>query len=296
MKPLVSVIVATYRRDEALKNALCSLKQQSYLPIEIIVVDDNDDAQWNTQVESIVEELKNTSPSITLRYIANHPNQGSANTRNKGIFSANGLYVTFLDDDDIYLPEKIEKQVLFMEKEGLDFSITDLCLYNENDKLVDKRTRGYLNGASDKDLFENHLKYHLTGTDTLMFRTEYIKKIGGFPPIDVGDEFYLMQRAIENGGRFGYLPECHVKAYVHTGEGGLSSGQGKIDGENALYEHKKKYFHLLSKKTVKYIKARHFAVLAYAQLRMKNIGSFFKNTVFGFFSAPVMFCRILLNR
>ena len=69
-----------------------------------------------------------------------------------------------------------------------------------------------------------------------MFKKEYLTKIGGFPPINVGDEFYLMHRAINGGGAFGYLPGCQVKAYVQTGEGGLSSGDGKIKGENALYE------------------------------------------------------------
>ena len=130
----------------------------------------------------------------------------------------------------------------------------------------------------------------------MMFRRDYILSIGGFPPINVGDEFYLMQRAIEKGGIFGYLPECDVKAYVHMGEVGLSGGQGKIEGENALYEHKKQYFDRLQPNTVKYIKARHHAVLAYAYLRMRNMGNCLKNSALGFFSSPTMFFRILLNR
>lgn len=296
MKPLVSVIVATYRRDATLKNALHSLRLQSYSPIEIVIVDDNDEAEWNDRVSSTVKELEETAPSIKLKHIVNHPNQGSAKTRNIGIFAAEGEYITFLDDDDVYLAEKIENQACFMKKEGLDYSITDLFLYNERDRLVDKRIRSYARGISCEELFECHLKHHLTGTDTLMFRTDYIRKIGGFPPINVGDEFYLMQRAIENGGNFGYLPVCDVKAYVHTDGGGLSGGEGKIKGENDLYAHKQKYFDRLSKKTVKYIKARHYAVLAYAYLRMKSYGKFLKNMALSFFTAPIMFFSIMLSR
>ena len=88
-----------------------------------------------------------------------------------------------------------------------------------------------------------------------MFQTEYLKKIGGFSPIDVGDDFYLMMKAIKGGGKFGYAPYNEIKAYVHKGEnGGLSSGQEKIKGENALFEYKKEFFHSLRRKDIRYIK------------------------------------------
>ena len=296
MKPLVSVIVATYRRDVALIEALRSLKEQNYPHIEIVLVDDNDDLEWNRKIERIVADFREAFPNVILQYITNHPNRGSAETRNIGIRAATGEYVTFLDDDDLYLAEKVGRQVLFMEERNLDYSITDLFLYGENGKLADRRIRSYIKETSAQFLLEYHLKYHMTGTDTMMFRREYLLSIGGFPPINVGDEFYLMQRAIENGGSFGYLAGCDIKAYIHTGEGGLSSGQGKVNGENELYEHKKKYFELLDSKTVKYIKVRHQVVLAYAYLRMGSVRNCFKNLVLGCFSSPIMFLKILLAR
>ena len=296
INPLVSIIVATYRREDVLWNALSSLSSQSYSNIEVVLVDDNDDLQWNTRVRDVVERFGEKYPSVRFQYIVNHPNRGSAETRNIGISVANGDYITFLDDDDIYLPDKVKQQVAFMEQKQLDYSITDLYLYNENGKLVDKRTRGYLTTANEHKLFECHMKYHITGTDAMMFRKDYIVKIGGFPPIDVGDEFHLMQRAIEHEGKFGYLPVCDIMAYVHTREGGLSSGQGKINGENALYDHKKKYFCGLTRKTVKYIKTRHYAVLAYAYLRMGQIWKFLLNSMFGFFISPVLFFSVLFSR
>jgi len=48
----------------------------------------------------------------------------------------------------------------------------------------------------------------------MMFCREYLLKIGGFPPIDVGDEFYLMKEAICGGGNFAYIQGCHVMAYI----------------------------------------------------------------------------------
>ncbi len=293
----VSVIVATYKREQELKQALISLCNQDYKDFEIVLVDDNGQEEWNAKVKDIVDAVQAEYPNVPLQYIVNSPNQGSAKTRNIGIEKANGEYVTFLDDDDIYLPSKITNQVTFMQENNLDYSITDLDLFNQEEKLVDKRTRSYIKETSTEALRVYHLKYHITGTDTMMFKKEYLDAIGGFAPIDVGDEFYLMQRAIEGAGKFGYLPKCDVKAYIHTGENaGVSSGQGKIDGENALYEYKKRFFDKLSKRDVRYIKMRHNAVLAFANVRMKKYFMFLILGIKSFLCSPIQSVVLILKR
>ncbi len=289
----VSVVVATYKRETELKKALESLAEQTYTCMEIILIDDNGNDEWNGKVFEIVDGFRKRYPDIVLEYIVNNPNQGSAKTRNIGINSAKGDYVTFLDDDDIYLPDKIRKQVEFMETNQYDYSITDLRLYNKDGKEIDRRIRSYIKETTVEALRMYHLKYHITGTDTMMFKKEYLIQIGGFAPIDVGDEFYLMQRAIEGGGKFGYLPECDIKAFVHTGDDGLSSGDGKINGENTLYEYKKKFFNQLEASDVRYIKMRHYAVIAYAELRRKDYGQFISNVMKSFFASPCRFFTIL---
>ena len=290
---LVSVVVATYKREAELKNALESLAKQTYPNMEIVLVDDNGNDEWNSKVSETVEVFRNRYPKIKLECIVNNSNQGSSKTRNIGIHSANGDYITFLDDDDIYLPDKIRKQVEFMETNQCDYSITDLILYNEDDKKINRRIRCYIKDTTVESLRLYHLKYHMTGTDTIMFKKEYLIQIGGFASIDVGDEFYLMQRAIEEGGKFGYLPGCDIKAYVHTGDGGLSSGDGKIKGENALYEYKKTFFNQLEAGDIRYIKMRHYAVIAYAELRRKNYVKFISNAMKSFFASPCNFFTIL---
>ena len=293
---LVSVVIATYHREGELKKALESLSTQSYLNMEIILVDDNGDIGWNKRVHEIVDTFRNSHQNVSLNYIVNDFNKGSAETRNIGINAANGEYITFLDDDDVYLPDKIKKQVEFMEVGEYDYSITDLILYNENDKEIDKRIRSYIKDMSSLSLMTYHLKYHMTGTDTMMFRKEYLTEIGGFAPIDVGDEFYLMQRAIEGGGKLGYQPGCEIKAYIHTGENaGVSSGNRKIEGENDLFNYKKQYFPKLEPKVVKYIKARHYAVLSFAEIRRKKYGAFLINAFKSFFSSPVACVDILMR-
>ena len=296
MKHLVSVVIATYRRDESLKKALLSLSEQTYNNIEILLIDDNDDPVWNEKVSQIKNEFSAQFPNIDCSLIVNHPNLGSAKARNVGIFAAKGSYITFLDDDDIYLPEKIEVQLAAMVKENADYGFTDLYLYNENEKLTDKRVRSYIKQTDPSALQVYHLMYHMTGTDTFMFNSQYLNSIGGFEAIDVGDEFYLMQKAIKGGGKFCYLPRCDVKAYVHTENNGLSSGTQKADGENQLYAYKKQFFGSLTAKQKRYIKVRHYAVLAFAGLHQRNLGDFLVNAIKAGFVSPLISFKILLNR
>lgn len=286
----VSVIVATYRRQETLQRALGSLGDQTYPDMEIIVVDDNDEPEWNRLTESVVRRYPN------VRYIQNHPNMGSAKTRNIGIEAVRGEYITFLDDDDEYLPRKVERQAGFMRKNGLDYCLTNLDLYYENGILCEHRRRDYIEKTDADSLLAYHLMHHMTGTDVMMFRRDYLMKIGMFDPINVGDEFYLMQKAILGGGRFGWLDGCDVRAYVHTGEGGLSSGDGKIKGEMALYEDKKRFFDRLSRDQVRYIKTRHYAVLAFAEIRRRHYLAFVGNAAGAAFTSPGDCLRVLRQK
>lgn len=295
-EPLVSVIVATYRREDTLRDALDSLRKQTYRNFEIILVDDNDLDAWNEKVERISQTFSRENPEITLRCIANHPHLGSAEARNAGVAIANGEYVTFLDDDDIYLPEKIAAQVLTMAAYSADYSVTDLDLYYTNEKLSEHRVHSYITSTDRDSLFKYHLLYHLTGTDTMMFRCDYLQRIGGFGSIDVGDEFDLMLKAIDGGGKFIYLNRCDVKAYVHIGDEGLSSGARKIHGENRLFALKKKYFAGMNSAEIRYIKVRHYAVLAFAGLRMKRPIYAFQNGVRSFAADPVQCVRLCFER
>ncbi len=292
----VSVIVATYQRTKELNRALDSLATQTYDNLEIILVDDNQSPAWNEKVAAIVEDFMRRNPTVSMKVIVNRRNQGSAKTRNIGISESSGQFVTFLDDDDMYLPDKVKNQVSFMLKGNYDFSITDLFLYNHNGKLVDKRIRNYLVDAKAEELGKFHMMYHLTGTDTLMFKRDYLIRIGGFGPANVGDEYYLMQRAIAAKGSFGYLPVCDVKAFIHTDDDGVSSGDGKIRGENALYEYKMTHFEQIDRKAKRYIRMRHYAVLAFAELRRRRMVPFAKNAVISFLCDPISCIKLVVNR
>ncbi len=296
MQPLISVIVATYKHDDMLLRALNSLASQTYKNFEIIVVDDNANEEYNSRVNDVITRFRQENENIKLNYIVNKTNLGSAKTRNVGIDASNGEYVTFLDDDDLYLPENLEKQVENMLKTGADYGLTDIILYYDDESLCEQRIRNYIKSYKKEDLIRYHLRYHLSGTDTLIFKKDYLEKIGKFGNIDFGDEFLLMLKAIENDGKFTYLPGCYIRAYIHRGEVGLSNGESKINGENTVFEIRKKYFGYLSKDDQKFVITRHFLVLAFAEFRRRKYFKAAYNGVRAFFVSPVNFLRHIKER
>ena len=103
---VVSVIIPTYKRPKELERAIISVKNQTYKNIEIIVVDDNaNDIEQRKSTEQVVKKYEN------IVYIQNKENLGGSKTRNIGIENAKGKYIAFLDDDDEFLPNKIEQQI-----------------------------------------------------------------------------------------------------------------------------------------------------------------------------------------
>ena len=290
---LVSVIIPTYKRDKALLRALDSIVEQTYKNLEVVLINDCVEAEWRDKVSEMAKPYRE---SLNLVLVHNEGKHGSAGARDAGISVAKGTYVTFLDDDDYYLPEKVESQLSVMIESDADFSITDLEQYDENGKFVEKRERTYIASTDSESLLKYHYLYHMTCTDTLMFKKEYLEKIGGFNCADMGDEFYLIEKAIENGGKFCYDRSCHVRTVIHTKEFGVSNGESKIRGEEALFLHKKGKFDRFTKKEIRQITVRYKMVLAYAYYRMRRFGPFIKYMLAAAFTSPAMTVKYLIKR
>jgi glycosyltransferase involved in cell wall biosynthesis len=111
--PKVSVIVPTHNRPETLPRALCSVLNQSYRDIEVIVVDD---ASRSDAAREVTENL--AKADTRLRYIRRSQCGGAAAARNTGIAGARGQFLAFQDDDDEWLPGKLQNQVELMERLG----------------------------------------------------------------------------------------------------------------------------------------------------------------------------------
>lgn len=126
MKPLISVIMPTYNCGRFIKESIDSVLAQSYTNWEIIIVDDcsTDDT----------ERIVGTYEDSRIHYMRNERNIGTALTRNKALLEAKGKYIAFLDADDVWLPEKLEKQLAFMQDKGYAFTYHNYIEIDEDSK------------------------------------------------------------------------------------------------------------------------------------------------------------------
>lgn len=283
MNEKVSIIIPTYKRNELLSRAIDSSLAQTYLNIEILVIDDNTpNSSYRAQTEKIMDKYSHNNKVI---YLKNKENVGGSLARNRGIQAASGEFVTFLDDDDEYNPNKVERQLAFMVKNGCDMSFSDISLVNEKGKLVDYRCFADIPQFNRETLLKYHIMRHITGTPTFMYKREKLVDIGGFDDVSMGQEFYLMIKTIEKGLCVAYLNGCDVVAYRHS-SGGISFGNNKIKGEKELFDFKQKYYHLFSNREKKFIKFRHFAVMAVAYKRNRNYIRMFSCAVLMVLESP----------
>ncbi len=116
-EPMVSVIIATYNRANTICAAVDSVLEQTYPNIELIVVDDG-------STDDTAEILNRYGDKIQVVY---QDNAGPAVARNRGVELSSGEIIAFLDSDDLWLPEKIEKQVKALERFG---NSVPCCLCN----------------------------------------------------------------------------------------------------------------------------------------------------------------------
>lgn len=111
-RPKVSVIIPTYKRSEMLCRAIDSVLNQTYPNIEIIVVDDNNpDTEWRSLTSN---RMSSYVYNEKIRYICHQSNRNGSAARNTGLKEATGDIITFLDDDDVYLHNKVEIQVNYL--------------------------------------------------------------------------------------------------------------------------------------------------------------------------------------
>jgi glycosyltransferase involved in cell wall biosynthesis len=112
-KPFISVVIPTFNRVQQVQTALTSVLAQTYGEFEVIVVDDGSSDGTENALRSLI--AARASNGIQVRYIF-QPNQGQSVARNRGAGEARGEWVAFLDSDDVWFPEKLERQVEAIEK------------------------------------------------------------------------------------------------------------------------------------------------------------------------------------
>jgi glycosyltransferase involved in cell wall biosynthesis len=112
--PRVSVIIPTHNRPDRLPRAVASVLNQTFRDVEIVIVDD-------ASADDAAEVVARQDPRI--RYVRHGSPKGACGARNTGIRLARGEFVGFLDDDDEWLPEKLQRQVRVFEASPSDVGV-----------------------------------------------------------------------------------------------------------------------------------------------------------------------------
>jgi glycosyltransferase involved in cell wall biosynthesis len=172
--PLVSIIIPTYKRSEKLSRAILSVLKQSYSNIEVLVVSDNEpDDEYSKNAQMTVDSFKDNRVKLVLQ---EHHKNGAA-ARNCGIKASKGELIAFLDDDDFWDRDKLEKQVRVIA--DLDDSWGGVSCLNKiykGGKLI-RLQQGYKSGKLYKKLLMRRVE---VSTDTILLRRKALFDAGLF--------------------------------------------------------------------------------------------------------------------
>lgn len=168
---LVSIIVPVYNAEKFLKDTINTVLSQTYNNWELILIDDCSTDNSKDLIEKYVKK------DARINYFKQEKNGGPAFARNKGIELSNGRYICFLDADDLWEKEKIEKQVNFMNETDSAFSFTGYEFTDENGKPNGKKVF-----VPNTINYNQALKNTTIWTSTVMFDMSKLSKKDVYMP------------------------------------------------------------------------------------------------------------------
>lgn len=208
--PLVSVIIPTYKRTDYLKLTLHSVLNQTFKDFEIIVVDDGTPNDENLLLCQTFNKVK---------YIKIENSGGPARPRNIGIRESKGKYIAFVDDDDLWLSNKLEKQLAILENHP-EFGLVHCCCQVIDEKGIEKKE--IIGRPGSLGTKHGDVSLRMIGNWTLMMPTPLIRRevialVGFFNedmPSAGEDTEYWSRCSFET--KFYYIDESLVQYRVHT--------------------------------------------------------------------------------
>lgn len=162
---LVSIITPTYNCGKFIGRTIESVQAQTYPNWEMIIVDDRS----TDDTKEIVERYRKEDPRI--RYYLLEVNSGAAVARTRAMAEAKGAYMAFLDSDDIWMADKLERQLAFMEEKGYAFTCTAYEQIDEEDRPLNKVIKTVKKTSYNRLLLDCPV-----GNSTVMYNVEVMGK------------------------------------------------------------------------------------------------------------------------
>ncbi len=193
MNDLVSIITPSYNTAKYITDTIDSVLKQTYENWEMIIVDDCSTDNTDDVVQAYLTDTR-------IRYLKNEKNSGAAISRNYALREAKGKWIAFLDSDDTWAPEKLEKQIAFMKQNDYKFTCTDyrICLNGE--------WMPYINTAPNITTKRKLYNYCYFSTITVMYDREYVGLVQ-IADLKKNNDYAMWFQIIEKSPCY-RLPEC----------------------------------------------------------------------------------------
>lgn len=178
MNNLVSVIIPYYKKKNYIKKCLESVCKQSYQNFEVIIVYDDPDL---SDISFLKKLIKN---NCKIKILLNRKNLGAGLSRNRGIQSARGKFVAFLDSDDYWKRNKLSYQIKFMIKNKINFSFTSYYIVDGSLNKIKKIN------AKKQLTHQNLLESCDIGLSTVVLKRSILKNLK-FPNLNTKEDYVL---------------------------------------------------------------------------------------------------------
>lgn len=212
---LVSVIVPIYNAEDFMRETLDSILAQTYKDIEIMCIDDMSTDSSRDIIAEYASKYDNIRPILL------EENAGVSNARNTGIANARGRYIAFLDSDDVWLPEKIEKQINFMKENNYAFTFTSYRFMDSDSNPLNTIVR-----AKDELTYKKLLRHNAISCLTVIIDREHIEDI--YMPKIHHEDYAAWLRILKRGHKAYGLDE--VLAKYRSRQNSLSGNKIKAAG------------------------------------------------------------------
>ena len=164
---LISIIVPVYNVEKYIEETMDCVRAQTYSDWELLLVEDGS----TDKSAALIEAYMQRTGDERIRLIRQPGNLGAAKARNRGLLEAKGRYIGYLDSDDLWVPEKLERELKFMQEKKAAFAFTGYEFADEQGKGTGKVVR-----VPQTLTYKQALKNTTIFTTTVMFDTEKIDK------------------------------------------------------------------------------------------------------------------------
>lgn len=206
---LISVVIPTYNRVSFLKEAIDSVLDQTFRNFELIVVDDGSTDKTSELLLSYDKKIK----------VIKKANKGPSSARNRGIKAAKGEWIAFLDSDDAWKPDKLEKQMQFI-KDNPDIKICQTEeIWVRNGKRVNPRKKHEMHSGW---IYEQCLRLCIVSPSSVIIHKDVFEKVGLFDETLLACEDYDLWLRVAP-----YFPICLVREKLIVKQGGHADQQSR---------------------------------------------------------------------